>query len=251
MEGIINTLLGITPFSIILLGVIYLFKLFDKKFDNHELDKALTPSWQNLLEQLMILSIASIIISFIIWVESQDLSDGNLQIQFASFLIEFAFIFIVVILYIGLLTFISISLNYIFCGRVKYFIEIEEEGKREKWQIEKTVSKNTLYLSRDNIKYKYFYEGSLKLFSEQSQSEKVIRIYSKLENIKAFRILASILFLSVVCINIYFYFTLKEYFLYSLILSFIILIPIFSFINGLNFYENNKDKIQNQGQSQE
>lgn len=225
----------------------YLLKLFDKKINNHDLDVVLTPSWQVLFERIILILLFSFILSIIISFEmvdyynevsTEDIDIKSLEKQYV--LLIFVVIYSLVISYIILLWNCAQELNIWLCGRKIFYIELQNG----KWEIEKAHSKNTLYLKRENKKFKYTYEGNIEIFYEQKLSQNVKNFFEKLGNVKYYRIGAVILYVAICIGNFVVFIYAKNIILIVLIVSFLLLALLFNFMFGFNNHEKEREKIK-------
>ncbi|MGE6513386.1 hypothetical protein [Lysinibacillus sphaericus] len=232
----IQKIFELTPLGIVFFIIYYLLKLYDKKSKNHDLDFALTPSWLDLLERIILNLLASFFISFIIIAEMvsyfKNLEVENNSIELQELLVSFGMIFLTVAMYIIILWNCTKSLNNLFCGKKTFYTKLKDEV----WEIEKAHSKDVLYLKLENRRLMHTYNGGIEIFSEQNQSEKVKDFYKKLGNIKYYRIGGLVLFIVTMVCNAYFYLFQKESIIVVLIVSILLLALIFNFIIGFNTY---------------
>lgn len=230
----------LAPLWLFVVAAFYLVKLFARKSLNHDLDIVLTPSWQVIVEQLIIVLVSSLLFSGIIFIEMLDyhnITPEEFTTENNVFFETFFLIYIVTGVYVSLLWFLIKALTSILCNKKVYSTVVKDET----WKIDQAYAKNILYLSIGGRKLKHVYNEDIEIITEYHQSEKVKSMYARIGNIEIYRTLGMILSSVIILLNVYLYFNNIKNEVSCLIISLFIIIPIFIFLTGFSDYELNKN----------
>lgn len=226
----------LAPLWLFVVAAFYLVKLFVRKSLNHDLDIVLTPSWQVFVEQLIIVLVFSLLFSVIIFLEMVDYHNITFEKSITEnngFFETFFLLYLVTGIYVSFLWFIIKALTSLLCNKKVFRTKI----KGETWKIDQTYAKNILYLSIGERKLKHVYNEDIEIITEYHQSEKIKRFYGSIGNIEIYRTAGMILLIVIVFLNVYLYFTSIEKEVHCLIISLLIIIPIFIFLIGFSDYD--------------